>query len=82
MHDAEVVVQCGLRDEEIRDRRAVPHAVVMGQVALEVQGTIEDVARRCDGFQAGTQIRLQRVVVACGSSRVEPLELADGTDEQ
>ncbi len=46
VHDAEVVVQCGLRDEEIRDRRAVPHAVVMGQVTLEVQGTIEDVARR------------------------------------
>src|SRR5437879_3138573 len=82
VHDAEVVVECGLRDEEIRDRRAVPHAVMMGQVTLEAQGTIEDVARRCDGFQAGTQIPPQRVVVACGSSRVELFELADRTDEQ
>src|SRR2546430_15907529 len=63
VHDAEGVAQCGLCDEEIRDRRAGPHAGGMAQVTLEAQGTIEDVARRCGGFQAGTPRRPQRAAV-------------------
>ena len=46
MHDAHSVVERGLGDEEVRDGRAVPHAVVVRQVLLESERSVEDVGRR------------------------------------
>jgi hypothetical protein len=41
VNDAEPVVQGSASDEEIRDRRPVPHAVVMSQISLEIVCALE-----------------------------------------
>jgi hypothetical protein len=46
VHDAKVMLERGLGDQEIRDRDAVSHSVVMSEVALEPQPALEEV-RRC-----------------------------------
>ena len=46
VHDPEPVVERGLRDQEIRDRRAMPHAVVVSEVPLQQQCALEEIGRR------------------------------------
>src|SRR5438132_1113409 len=41
--DAEAVVEGGLGDEQVGDGGAMPHAVMVGEVALQGQGPVEDV---------------------------------------
>jgi hypothetical protein len=33
--------QCGFRDQQIRDRCAVPHSMVMGQILLEAKRAVK-----------------------------------------
>ena len=42
VNDAEPVVQGRASDEEIRDRRSVPHAVVVSQIPLEIVSALEE----------------------------------------
>ena len=37
MHDAEITAERDFGDEEIGDRDAMPHPVVMGQIALQMR---------------------------------------------
>ena len=82
MHDTELVVHRGLGDEQVGDRGAVPHAMVVREVVLQLQRTIEDVGWCGDNLETGMQVGLQLLVVAGRSSRVELFELADGAHEQ
>ena len=45
VHDAEAVMERGLRDQEVGDRGAMPEPVVMGEVVLEREPSFEDVGR-------------------------------------
>ena len=45
VHDAEAVMERGLRDQEVVDRGAMPEPVVMGEVVLEREPPFEDVGR-------------------------------------
>ena len=45
VNDAESVVQGGASDEEIRDRRSVPHALMVSQIPLEIVSALEQVGR-------------------------------------
>src|SRR5438445_605453 len=49
MDDAQAVVQRGLGDQEVRNRRAVPHAVVTGELTLQRQRPPEQTGGRPDG---------------------------------
>jgi hypothetical protein len=40
VQDAEAVVHRGLGDQQVRDRRAMPHPMVVGEVALELKCTL------------------------------------------
>jgi hypothetical protein len=46
------MVERDLGGNEVWNRGAVPHAVVMGQVSLQGQSPIEEVQRRCDDIEA------------------------------
>jgi hypothetical protein len=45
MDDPQAVVQGSLGDQEVRDRSAVPHAVTVRELALQVQSPVEEVRR-------------------------------------
>jgi hypothetical protein len=82
MHDTELVVHCGLGDEQVGDWGAVSHVMVVREVALQPQRTVKDVGRCGDNLEAGMQLDLQLLVMAGRSSRVELFKLADGAHEQ
>ena len=82
VNDAKLVVQCGAGNEEIWDRRSVPHSMVVRKVALENPRAIEQVGRCGDDLEGVAQICLEGVVVLCRACRVELLELADRAEEQ
>jgi hypothetical protein len=54
--DAQTVVQCCFGNEQIGDRRAVPHAVMVSQLALEVEGALEYVGRRRNDLETGMKL--------------------------
>jgi hypothetical protein len=54
--DAELVVQGSLGDEQVGDRRAVPHPVMVSEIALQSQGALEDVRWR--GNRLETEVEL------------------------
>jgi hypothetical protein len=60
MDDAEVVMECGLGDEEIRERRAMPHPVVVGEVELNLESELEDVNRCRDAGEAVAKLGSKR----------------------
>lgn len=35
VNDTETMVQCGLGDKQVRNRRPVPHAMVMSEISLQ-----------------------------------------------
>lgn len=82
VNDPETVVQGGAGDEEVWDGRSVPHTMMVSKVPLEVERSLEQVLRRGDDLECLTQICLDRVIVLCGTCRVELLELAYRTEEQ
>src|SRR5262245_9222359 len=82
MDDTEIVVERRLGDEEVGDRHAMPHAVMMGEVALQPQRPFEDVRRRGNNLEAGMESIALRVVVSRRLGRVESFELPDRTDIQ
>jgi hypothetical protein len=82
VNDAEPVVQGRAGDEQIWNRRSVPHAVVMSQVALQGQGSLEQVGWRRDDLEGLAQVDLKDIVVRGGACRVELLELAHRAQEQ
>ncbi len=82
MHDTELVVYRGLGDEQGGDQGAVPHAMVVHEVTLQLQRTVEDVGRCGENLETGVQLGLQLLVMAGRSGRVELVEFADGAHEQ
>lgn len=60
----------------------MPHAMVMCQVLLETERSIEDILRRGRDLKVRVQIVLEVVVVARRAGRVKLFELTDGTHEQ
>src|SRR5215467_10438250 len=72
--DPQAMVDSGHSDQEVGDRGAVPHAVVMGQVLLQAKGPVEKVRRRGDDPEVLVQVRLEIVVVTGRASRVQLLE--------
>src|SRR5215207_6350257 len=80
MHDAELVIQRGLGNEQVGDGRPMPHAVMVGEVALQPQCAFEDVRRGVNGREAVVKLLLERVVVARRAGGIELLELADRAD--
>jgi hypothetical protein len=63
VNDTEPVVQGCASDEEIRDRRSVPHAVVVSQIPLEIVGALEQVRRCGDDLEGVAQVGFEGVIV-------------------
>lgn len=82
MDHPELVVHRGLGDEQVWDGRAVPHAVVMREIPLQDQSTVEEVGRRRDDLETSVQLGLQLVVVPSGPGRVQLFEFTHRADEQ
>jgi hypothetical protein len=82
VNDAELVVDCGLGDEKVGDGGAVPHAVVVDEVALELQGAVQDVRRGGDCLEGGVELRLKLVVMPCRPGGVQLFEFAERADVQ
>ena len=74
------MVQRGLRNKKVGNRRTVPHAVMMGKVALKLECTLEDVRRRGNNFEAGVKFIPQSIVVERRTCGIELLQLADRAD--
>jgi hypothetical protein len=60
---AEAVVKSRLGDQEVWNRRPVPHPMMVGEILLEMKGSVKDVRWRGDELEVGPQIRLELVVV-------------------
>jgi hypothetical protein len=82
VNGAEPVVQSRASDEEIRDRRSVPHAVVVSQVPLEIVSALEQVRRRGDDLKGIAQVGFEGIVIPGGTCRVKLLKLTDWAEEE
>src|SRR4051812_19143831 len=82
MDDAEIVVESSLRNEEIKDRYAMPHAVMMGKIALQLQRAFEDVRRSGNDLVALVKILALLIIVSRRFGRVELFEFTNRADEQ
>lgn len=80
--DAESMVQRRLGDQQIGNRCAMPHAVVMREILLKTQRTLEDVGWSGDNLEAGVKLLAEHVVSRCGARRVQLFQLADRTEEK
>lgn len=61
--DAKPVEQRSLRYQQIWNRCAVPHSMVMGQILLEAKRAVKNVRRGGNDLEAGVQQRLAGIVV-------------------
>lgn len=52
MYNSKPMEEGGFRDQQVWDRGAVPHPVVVGQILLESQGFVEEIWRRSHYFKA------------------------------
>jgi len=82
MNHAKAMMQSSFCDEQIGDRRPVPHAVMARQVSLKPQGAVQHIRWSRDDVEARTKIGLQRVVVLGRSRRIQLFKFAHGTYEQ
>jgi hypothetical protein len=82
VNDAEPMVQGRASDEEIWDRRSVPHAVVVSQIPLEIVSALEQVGRCGDDLEGIAQVSFKGVIVLGGTCRVKLLKLTDRTEEE
>jgi hypothetical protein len=82
VHDPQLVMKSYFSDQQIGDRCAVPHPMVMCEVALESERPFQQIGRSCDDRETGVQLRLQLVVVARGAGRVELLELTHRANKE
>lgn len=80
--DTEAVVQGGLGDQQVGNRGAMPHAVVVCQVSLQVERTIEDIGWYLSAGKGRTELGGDLVVLGCRSRRIPLLELPDRADVQ
>jgi hypothetical protein len=78
--DADIMVERGLGNQEIGDRDAVPHPVVVSKVVLEPQLTVEKIRRGISGQKVVAQQASPSDIVACRPDRIEQLELAYRAD--
>ena len=62
--DTQPVVKRSLGDEEIGERRPVPHPMVMGKIPLQIKRPVEDVRWWRDELEGVVQGFFERVVVA------------------
>ena len=62
VNDPEPVVECGFGDEKVGNRRAVPHAVVVCQVSLQHESSVENVGRRLCARKRRAELGCQSVV--------------------
>lgn len=82
VHHAHAMMERRLGNQEVRDRRAVPHAVVMCEVSLQMECSIEDIHGRRDDLEIPVQIVLEQVIVTRRAGRVQLFELPNRTHEQ
>ena len=80
--DTEPVVQGGLGDQQVGNRGAMPHAVVVRQVSLEVERTVEDIEWYLCAGKGRTELDCELVVLGRRSRRIPLLELSDRADVQ
>ena len=82
VNDAESVVQGRASDEEIRDGRSVPHAVMVSQIPLEIVSAFEQVGRCGDDLEGIAKIGFESVIVLGGACRVKLLKLTDRAEKE
>lgn len=82
MDDSEIVIERRFSYQQIRDGDPMPETMMMGKVALEPEGSFEDVRRRIDPSQAAMQARLHLVIVAGRPSGNELLQLSYRAEKQ
>jgi len=80
--DAEPVVQGRFGDQKVRDRRSMPHAVVMRQVALQRQCPLEEIVGGHGTRKHRSEITGHLVVFGGRPRGIAAFELTDGTDEE
>jgi hypothetical protein len=82
VNHAKAMMQRSFGDEQVRDRRPMPHAVMVRKVSLKPKGAFQDVSRSSDDVEARTKIDLECVIVLRRSSRIQLFKFAHGTNEQ
>src|SRR5688572_21729771 len=82
MNDAEAVMKGYAGDEEVGDRNSMPQPVMVGEISLQIEGSLEDVGGGGNELKCIAQPCLERVIVSRRARRVELFELADGAQEQ
>jgi hypothetical protein len=80
VHHAQAVMKRCCRDQQVGDGRAMPHAMVMCEIALQAEPEIEHVGGRVHDPKACAELGVELVVMARGSRRIELLELCDGAE--
>jgi hypothetical protein len=64
VNDAHLVIKRRFRDQQIRNRCAMPHSVMLCQVALQLERAFENIGRRRDDPEVFVQFRFKLVIVA------------------
>ena len=82
MNDTKSMMQRRARDQQIGNGSAMPHSVMVRQVALQFSGAIENIRWRRNDLETLVQFHLQSVVIACGTRRIQLFELPDGTKKK
>ena len=77
--DSETVMESGFGDQEIRDRRSMPHAVMMGKVLLKYQRAVEEIGRCRYHLEGIVESFLDPVIIGSRSRGIELLELPHRT---
>ena len=63
MNHTETVMQGSFSDEQVGDRGAMPHAVVVSKVSLQPKGPIEQVRGSGDDIEVRPKVGLESVIV-------------------
>ena len=79
MDDAETVVQSSTGDQQIWNRRSVPHSMMVSKVSLKIECSLKKLRGSGNNLEACVQFGLQRVVVVSRTCRIQLLQLSDGT---
>jgi len=82
VHNPKPMMDSRFSDQQVWDRGAVPHSVVMSEVALEHERPLQQVMWSGHDLETGVQLVLQLVVMARRAGGVELLELTHKADEQ
>lgn len=82
VHHAETMMNGRFGDQQIGNRCAVPHSVMMSQITLQHKRPFQQGWRSRDGRKASAQLGLQLIVVSCRAGGVELFQLANRADKE